>query len=275
MRIQACLLVAIGLAAFSAAFPAVAAADPHRVIVLPLDGNADAAVRTKLSASVEKLAHHIDGTVTTGDTTFAETAAAVGCDATAPGCADTVMTTLSVDEIVYGTATTTNGQTTVVVRRASKGSAPQEATVATDAPEQLETGVGTLFPGAKEQPPPPTTTAPPPDQPWSTDKKIGVLGTAGGGALLLVGLLLWNSASDLQAQIDHHPTDSPGDFKDLTSLESSASTRAGIGNFAVLLGVAGVGVGAYFLYRDYRAGSVTVTPAPVDHGAGVTIGGRW
>jgi hypothetical protein len=274
VRILACLLVAIGLSAFWAAFPAVADADPHRVIVLPLDGNADPAVRTKLSASLDKLAHQIDGTVTTGDTTFAETAAAVGCDATAPGCADTVMTTLSVDEIVYGTATTTNGHTTVVVRRATKGSAPQETTVATEAPDQLETGAGTLFPG-KEQPPPAPLTAPPPDQPWSTDKKIGILGTAGGGALLIVGLLLWNSASDLQSQIDHHPTDSPADFKDLTSLESSASTRAGIGNFAVLLGVAGVGVGAYFLYRDYRAGSVTVTPTPVDHGAGVTIGGRW
>jgi hypothetical protein len=145
VRIQACLLVAIGLSAF----PAVAAADPHRVIVLPLDGNADPAVRTKLSASLEKLAHQIDGTVTTGDTTFAETAAAVGCDATAPGCADTVMTTLSVDEIVYGTATTTNGQTTVVVRRATKGSSPKEATVASDAPDQLETGTGTLFPGGR------------------------------------------------------------------------------------------------------------------------------
>lgn len=268
MRTLACLLVAIA--------PAVAAADPHHVIVLPLDGNADPAVRTKLSASLDKLARQIDGTVTTGDTTFAETAAAVGCDASVPACADTVMTTLSVDEIVYGTATTTNGQTTVVVHRATKGSPPKDATVTTDAPEQLETGVATLFPNTREQPPPaPTTTAPPPDQPWSTDKKIGVLATAGGGALLLVGLLLWNSASDLQSQIDHHPTDSPADFHDLTSLESSASTRAGVGNFAVLLGIAGVGVGAYFLYREYRAGSVTVTPAPVDHGAGVTIGGRW
>jgi len=105
----------------------------------------------------------LTGTVTTGDTTFAETAAAVGCNATAPGCADTVMTTLSVDEIVYGTATTTNGQTTVVVRRATKGSAPQEATIASDAPDQLETGAGTLFPGGgREQPPPaPLLTAPP------------------------------------------------------------------------------------------------------------------
>lgn len=256
--------------------PAIAAADPHRVIVLPLDGNADPAVRTKLSASVDKLAHHIDGTVTTGDTTFAETAAAVGCDASAPACADTVMTTLSVDEIVYGTATTTNGQTTVVVRRATRGSPPQEASVATDAPEQLETGVGTLFPGA-EQPAPPVPTKPPPpaDRPWSTDRKIGLAATAGGGVLVLLGLVLWNSASDLQSQIDHHATDTPADFADLTSLESSASTRAGVGNFAVLLGVAGLGVGGYFLYRDYRAGQVTVAPVPVDHGAGVTIGGRW
>jgi hypothetical protein len=272
VRTLACLLVAIA----PSAFPAVAAADPHRVIVLPLDGNADPAVRTKLSASVDKLAHKIDGTVTTGDTTFAETAAAVGCDASAPACADTVMTTLSVDEIVYGTATTTNGQTTVVVRRATKGSPPQEATVTTDAPDQLETGVGSLFPVKEEpRPTPPTTTPPPPDQPWSNDKKIGVASIAAASAVVLIGVLLWNSASDLQTQIDHHPTDSAADFQDLTDLESSASTRAGIGNFAMLFGVAGLGVGAYFLYRDYRAASVTVTPTPVDHGAGVTIGVRW
>jgi len=250
-----------------------ARADDHKVIVLPLDGNADPALRTKLNASVGKLAHQIDGAVTIGDTTFAETAAAVGCDAAAPSCADTVMTTLAVDEIVYGTATTTNGQTIVVVKRATKGAPPKEAqaTVAADAPDQVETGVGSLFP-AKEQPL--QTTAPPKDVAWSRDKKIGIAAVAGGGALFLIGLFLWNSASDYQSEIDNHPTDTPQDFRELTSLESSAAWRAGIGNFAVLFGLAGAGVGAYYLYRDHQA-SVTVTPTPVEHGAGVTLGGRW
>ena len=62
--------------------------------------------------------------VTVGDTTFNETAAAVGCSPDAPECAEQVRTTLAVDELVYGTADTADGSTTIVVKRVSAGNPP-------------------------------------------------------------------------------------------------------------------------------------------------------
>jgi len=61
---------------------------------------------------VQKLARKTAGNVANGDTTFAETAAAVGCDPAAADCAETVRTTLGVDELVWGTATWTNARPT-------------------------------------------------------------------------------------------------------------------------------------------------------------------
>src|ERR1700750_1752566 len=83
------------------------AAGPRKVLVLPVDGNAPAAQRKSIDAEILKLAKaNVDGDVTEGDTTFADTATAVGCSAGQPECAQTVLSTLSVDEFVYGTATT-------------------------------------------------------------------------------------------------------------------------------------------------------------------------
>src|SRR5690348_9854321 len=102
-------------------------AGPRKVIVLPLDGNAPAAQKTQLDEAVAKLTRtKITGDVTIGDATFAETAAAVGCDPSSPACAETVRSTLAVDELVYGTAKTADGLTTVTVYRASKGASPTQ-----------------------------------------------------------------------------------------------------------------------------------------------------
>ena len=71
-------------------------AQSRKVLVLPLDGNAPAAQKTALDATVVRLAKEKGGgDVTAGDTTFNETAAAVGCDPEQPACAETVRTTIS------------------------------------------------------------------------------------------------------------------------------------------------------------------------------------
>src|SRR6185503_5454594 len=92
------LVLAIALAA------APVAAAPAKVVVLPLDGDAPADTRNSIGAELATAAQH-DGEVTTGTTTFRETAAAVGCDPDDAACATTVLSTLGVDEIIYGTAT--------------------------------------------------------------------------------------------------------------------------------------------------------------------------
>lgn len=257
----------------------VAHADPaQRVIVLPADGNATPAVRASVTEATRHLAHTLDATVSDGDTTFAETAAAVGCaDASTSACATQVLGTLGVDEIVYATATTTGGTTHVTVHRVSKTAPPREQS--TDAPDQLEPALGPLF-DVKPAPPPPAVT-PVPTEPAVAagevdhrDRNIGLVTAAGGGVLVIIGLTLWLNEADLQGDINNHSTTSPGDFADLVSLEDRASTRATWGNVLVITGLAAVGVGAYYLWRDHES-HVVVAPQPLDHGAGVSMGGRW
>ena len=272
--------------------PALAA--PRRVLVLPLDGNANAATRQKLTASVQRLARVIDATVQPGDTTFAETAAAVGCDPAVPACADTVRETLNVDELVYGTANVDGGKVTIVVRRKAKGADAREVKTtmaASDSTDKVEPALLPLFSASGtttqptviepiKQPDQPPTQLPPvtePGQqptdpaqrrdrpPMSTDKKFGIAAVVGGDLLLVFGLAAWGSAGDVNEQIDNHDTETFEDFVELQELESRASTRAWAGNILVVAGLGLGGYGGYLLWRDHKA-KLTVTPTPVEGG---------
>ena len=156
----AAVLVGVALAAVA---PAPAEAAPHNVLVLPLDGNVDAATRTRLTAQVVRLAKGLDGQVGTAEATFADTALAVGCDPRAPRCSDEVMATLGVDELVWGTATKDGGQTRLVVRRATRGAAAREVstTVAAGEPsDRIEARLAPVFGAAAAAPSPATSLAP-------------------------------------------------------------------------------------------------------------------
>jgi hypothetical protein len=282
------------LIAFAAT--AIAAPPSRKVLVLPLDGNVDPATRAKLTASVQKLARVIDGQVKQGDTNFADAAAAVGCDPKAPSCADTVRTTLNVDEVVYGTATQTAGTITVVVRRKSKDAPPREITATLadkDPPDRIETAVLPLFTGSTPPPPvveppavepqpEPAPIAPPPiaapiaetPHPVSRERALAIAATAGGGAMVLVGLILWRGAGGLQQEIDDHPANTAEDFEELQRLEDKAGSRATFGNVMVFGGIALAGVGVWMLWREHRRAStsaVLITPAPVAGGATLTL----
>lgn len=257
-----------------------AVAGPRKVLVLPLDGNAAAAQKSQLNDSVAKLAKaKIDGDVTIGDTTFQETAAAVGCDPNSPQCADTVLSTLAVDELVYGTATTENGQTTVTVHRATTGVPPtsQAASIAqTDTGDKIEPGLGPAFGGAA-----PSGSAAPREHVGShffdtRERKLGVGLAAGGVIALAVGISFWLGKNDLQDQIDNHPTRTVADFQALNDLEDRASTKALWGNIMVGLGLGLGAASGYFLYKDHESRNQTVTPAPVEGGGMALVwGGRW
>ena len=282
------------------AFASQAIAGPRTVLVLPIDGNADATTRAKLTTSVQKLARVIEGQVQPGDTTFAETAAAVGCDPTTPACAETVRTTLGVDEVVYGTATAQGTKVTVVVKRKVKDRAPKEvsATVSASTPAQAEPTLLPLFsteiedvpeptrdpvvqpdpiatptpdpdPDPVAEPPPPVV---PPKKPTSQKRALGISAIIGGSAIFLAGLGLWSTASGMQDDIDRHPVEDLEDIRALRALEGKASSRAWFGNLCVVVGLALGGYGGYLLYKDREGRRVTVTPTPVPGGgAGVTI----
>jgi hypothetical protein len=278
------LVVALAVIALAAT---AAAAAPRKVLVLPLDGTADPAVRARFDLEIKRLAKSIDGTVTPGTTTFAETATAVGCDPHTAACVDDVIATLGVDELVWGIATTRRGKTDVVVRRAVKqrAGAPRvptsEATATVDADTPVERAAGQLNPlfGLPPDPAiaaavttPEETTAPgvTGSDSSSNHHTIALAMTAGGGFLVLVGLILWANESSIQGDIDGHPTRTVADFQDLQSLEDRASGYAITGDLLVLGGLVLGGYGGWQLYKDHQQ-SVTIHPAPMPGGAGVVL----
>ena len=72
------------VAATALGWSSIAGAGGRKVLVLPIEGDADPALRKQLTAELVALAKSEGGTVTTGYTTFSETAAAIGCDPEAP-----------------------------------------------------------------------------------------------------------------------------------------------------------------------------------------------
>lgn len=266
-----------------------ASAAPKRVLVLPLDGNADPSARGKINLSVQKLAKEgaAGAVVTIGDATFEEAAAAVGCDAAAPKCAISVRQTLGVDELIYGTVSADpTGQTIVVIRRSSvTDSAPKDTTVVlrpTDPPAKAERELSPMFgvtPGeGPVTPPQPLPLPPGPPEPKrdNTKRNIGIACAGGGGVMLIIGLVMWNSASNKQDEVDAAPTRTVDDLMRLQDLEDRTQTLALTGNVMVLLGLGLGGYGAWVLYKDSKEHrTIVVTPTATPAGPGVTIGGTW
>jgi hypothetical protein len=273
--LSAVIVVALG---------ATAVAGPKRVLVLPLDGNADPATRAKLNISVQKLAKQsAEGAVVSiGDATFDETAAAVGCDATAPKCAISVRTTLGVDELIYGTVTNDpSGQTTIVIRRSSVTSNPPREGTATlpggEPAERAETQLAPLFgvtvtEPVSEPPPPPPPPPPPRD---NSRRNIGIACASGGGVFIIIGLALWASESSKQDEINDAPTQTISQLRHLQDLEDKAQTYALVGDAMLLGGLALGGIGGWMLYKDHQERSVVVTPAVTPTGPAVLLRGTW
>src|SRR5262249_50069914 len=114
--------IVVGLVLTSSALAA-----PRKVLVLPLEGDADPEARAKYSAEMQRLARTLPGKVTLGDVAFTDTATAIGCDPKVPKCAEDVRATLGVEELIYGTATKEDGKTVLVVHRIARGKPPREA----------------------------------------------------------------------------------------------------------------------------------------------------
>lgn len=286
------------------------AAAPRKVLVLPLDGNAPVETRTKLSASFQKMARVLDGEVQPGNTSLVDTATAIGCDPAKPACVENVRATLGVDELVYGTADEADGTITVVAKRYRKGKPVRELTVtqpASEPPNKIEPQLLPVFgneplPGegttTTTNPTTTTTTVPDPNATTTTtttdplqspgpapegggsnrERNIWIGVTAGGGVVLALGVALWLQASSLQDDIDNASTSTTADFDQLRELEDKASSRGWAGNICVVAGLAVAGYGGYRLWKHFKTKNVTVTPTPVEGGAGVTftfVGDGW
>jgi len=129
------------------------------------------------------------------------------------------------------------------------------------------------------KPPPPsvamtTTSAQADASPSPQRHRLEIAGMAGGGGLVVLGLLLWGAASGVQGDIDKAPTTTKQNLLDLKDLESRGDGYAGLGNLFVIGGLVVGGLGTYFYIKDHRAASSTsarLTPTVLDHGAGVVL----
>jgi len=303
-RIWLSALFAIAVAATAAA------ADPHSTLVLKTEGSADPAVRARVDAMVLRLAQQGGLTVTAGDITFGDAAAATGCKPEAASCRDDVMAMMSVDEIVSATTYVSGGELKVVVRRGGKGTPAREATATiamidtSDA--GLEAGIGPLFGAtpaalppaviAKPTPgpttgeptstPAPTVTAAPdgelptppaqgPSDAVPSHHKLEIGGAIAGGACIVLSFALWGAANSTENQIANAPSKTLADLQHLQSLEQQGDSQANGGNFLFVAGLVVGGISGYYLYRDHRRANAAqharITPLLVNHGAGVAL----
>jgi hypothetical protein len=280
-RAIACLLVIALLTATSAAQPV-----PNpTVMVLPIDGDADPAVRKQLTTLIEADVANL-GTVKAGTTTLGETAAAIGCDPSTSACAESVRTTLSVDVLIYGTASANNGQVELVITKQEKDKPAVTATQTINAadakldPVAMREITGKPAPVTcmgNAMPQPDGTCREQPKKKPRTERIIGISVLVGAGLFAIGGLTQWSEKSKKQELIDEAPTNTLADFQALEALEDDAAKKATAGNLLMLGAVAAASVGVYLLYRDRKAQrEITVTPTASSTGAGVlvTIGAR-
>jgi hypothetical protein len=195
---------------------------------------------------------------------------------------------------VYGTATTSDGSTTITVHRAIGNGAPRTQVSVigeSDGGEQAAASLQPLFGsqatsnGALGSDPDVgggSAIEPLPEQPRrtffdTTERKLGVALGAGGVIAVVIGLSLWAGSSSLQDRIDGHPTMTLAQIDELRALEDRAANKALQGNLFVLLGLAAGGVGGYLLYKDHKSRNATVVPAPAEQGTGMTLvlRGSW
>ena len=277
------------LVATLAALAAPAAADSHKLLVLQSEGRADAATRSKIDAAIVKLAIADEPQAAAGELNFSDAATAVGCKPDTAACKDEVLGMLAVDEIVITNLAPRPGGLEITVRRIAKGGATRDATMllATGAPPDKLDGIAPLF-----SPPPPAaplpvvpeparspivTERPISDEPWR-NRRLEITGMAGGGALFVLGLLMWSAANGVDSDIAKAPTDTAQDLRHLRDLESKGDGYATLGNLFVVSGLVVGGVSTYFYVRDRRVArtmTARLMPTVIDHGAGVvlTIGG--
>jgi hypothetical protein len=208
--------------------------------------------------------------------------------------------------MVITTVSPRPGGLEITVRRVSKGGAARDASMVLptgSAPDKLD-GIAPLFGGpppavgkpaittdrpasdAPSLPPPNTVQEPEPssvvqtaapssapiDDP--TRHRLEIAGMAGGGALAVVGLILWGAAHGVQNDIDNAPTVTRQNLMDLRDLESKGDTYATLGNVFVITGVVVGGISTFLYFRDRRAAShatAHLTPAVFAHGAGLAL----
>lgn len=144
---------------------------------------------------------------------------------------------------------------------------------------------------------PPTRTAPPPkpvvartpepepapaplpiDSPGDARRslRLPIAGMAAGGALIVVGVIFWGAANNVQDDIDRAPSNTRAQILELQRLEDKASGYATAGNLMVIGGAVLGGVSTYYFIKRRRgmraqASAMRFAPAVFPGGGGISL----
>lgn len=251
------------------------------VVVLSFQGHDAAKVRSAVSAALESTGH----SVTPGDTSFDDAAVLIGCDPKSDACAEEVLSTLSIDEAVFGSSTR-SGE--ITISRIERGKPRRQAKVKPEPGQSLSAAVTPAVQKLYDEPSsrPAPANEPPPSPPNSeaaveriakrpVSGRSGPRGEAelsasgangsrpyrtwaivswsGAGVAAMAGLLFWINAGDLQDDIDRAPTETQDDLNKLRDLEDRAESSSDWGNAMMVVGAGLAGVGTYLWVKDRRS----------------------
>lgn len=144
---------------------------------------------------------------------------------------------------------------------------------------------GPVTPPPSEPPPPrvaedPTTTTLPVfvEEPRNEaqgaprGRRLAMLGMAGGGVMLVVGVVFWGSAAGIEDEIDKAPNRTRADLEHIRDLEAEGDTYATMGNVLAVSGLVLGGVSTYFFWKSGKrpTRSASVTPI-LGNGTGIAV----
>jgi hypothetical protein len=267
--------------------------DP-RVMVIPVQGEPPAGL-SGLVAEVEKAlsngAHRLTPNVSLATASLEETALIVGCDPVESACLDSIAAALNVDQLLIADVSAVGADARIDLIAVTRDTEPvrQDFLIHTmtrkDDLRSLEEAVAVMLEAGEArktdkpdivEPPPPPKEEPPPVTTTVRTSNVGPWVTIGTGAALgVIGGVFWTLAGQTQEEIDAAPTETAADLERLESLESTAKTRAMIGNVVVIGGALCIAGGITWFVVKSKTREVQVTPVATADGAGVTLGGVW
>ncbi|MDQ3370239.1 MAG: hypothetical protein M3680_32885 [Myxococcota bacterium] len=159
--------------------------------------------------------------------------------------------------------------------------APRPAPAISTAPPTLpETPSSAVPPATTIEEPTPSVVStaaasgPLDERPPGGNRRLQLMGMAGGGTLLLLGLIFWGSAASVADEAESAPNRTRVDLENLQDLEQKGDDYASTGNVLALTGAILGGISTYYFVkgnRARRAHAARITPAVLGDGAGIAI----